>query len=174
MRKSSMTIAMALVIGSAGTAVAQQPPTQQAPAAGEHRGHDGAKGQRGERGARGERGERRGPQAFLLRGITLTDAQKAQLEQVIARKKPTEAERKQLQAQREEMRALRQKGDTAALRTKFAALRARMEQERDRDLAAIRGVLTAEQQKQFDANLADAKKRQAERGERRGGARRGR
>ena len=58
------------------------------------------------------------------------------------------------------MRTLRQKGDTAAMRTKFAALRARMEQERDRDLAAIRGVLTAEQQKQFDANVAEAKKRQ--------------
>ncbi|HYD53532.1 MAG TPA: Spy/CpxP family protein refolding chaperone [Gemmatimonadaceae bacterium] len=170
MRKTSMTLALALAFGAVGSVAAQQAPTQQ-PKAGEHRGHERRGGQQGDRRAQ-FRGDR-APGGFLLRGITLTDAQKAQLAQLRERNKPSEAERQQRQAQREELRALRQKGDTAALRARFEQLRARGQQERQRDVAAIRGILTAEQQKQFDANLAEAQKRQAQRGER-GGRKAGR
>jgi Spy/CpxP family protein refolding chaperone len=165
--------------------VAQQAPPQQ-PRAGQAQraqrdtlGKEkrGARGERGgERGMRGGFGARRGPGGgFLLRGITLTDAQKARLQQVREANKPTEAQRAQFQKEREELRALRQRGDTATLRARFAASRTRMEQERAKDIAAIRGILTAEQQKVFDANVAEAQKRQADRPARGGrGERRGR
>ena len=109
-------------------------------------------------------------------------------------RKPTKAQLKELrtkdrdanQAQRtakraefEAARKLRQSGDTAGARAKMEQLRARGEQQRQRDIAAIRNILTAEQRATFDANVTAAKQRQAQRpqgGERgkRGGERRGR
>ena len=122
-------------------------------------------------GRRGGMGMRGGPggmmDAELLKGITLNDAQKAKLEQI------REAERSQMQAQggrgggRAEMdsiRAARQRGDTALAQKLMAQQRAQMEVRRDAQITAIRGILTADQLPQFDANVAEVKKRAAEMG----------
>jgi Spy/CpxP family protein refolding chaperone len=42
--------------------------------------------------------------------------------------------------------------------------RAQMDVRRDKQIAAIRGILTSDQYAQFDANVAELKKRAAERG----------
>jgi periplasmic protein CpxP/Spy len=166
MRKTSMTIGLALLIG-AGSLAAQT--TQPTPKAGDHRGHgeQGAKA----RGARGN-GDRamRGPGAgFLLRGIELTDAQKTRLKAIRTENaSENKAEREQFRAVMQEARKLRQSGDTAAARAKLAPMHAKMQQERQQQIASIRSILTAEQQKTFDANLAAAKTRAATRGEGRG------
>ena len=127
-------------------------------------------------GRRGGMGMRGGPggmmDAELLKGITLNDAQKAKLEQI------REAERSQMQAQggrgggRAEMdsiRAARERGDTALAQKLMAQQRAQMETRRDAQITAIRGILTADQLPQFDANVAELKKRAAEGRGRRGG-----
>jgi Spy/CpxP family protein refolding chaperone len=118
---------------------------------------------------RGGFGGRGGPGMMLdrqlLENITLTDAQRAKLEDL------RKAERDQMQAQRgqgnsafEEIRAAREKGDTAAVRELMEKQRAEMDARRDEQIAAIRGILTSDQYAQFDANVADFKKREAERG----------
>jgi periplasmic protein CpxP/Spy len=157
MRKTSMTIGLALLVG-AGSLAAQT--TQPAPKAGEHRGHgeQGAKA-RGDRAMRGPGG------GFLLRGIELTEAQKTRLKalrtETASEKK---AERAQFRTVMQEARKLRQSGDTAAARAKLAPVQAKMQQERQQELASIRNILTAEQQKKFDANVAEAKERTGKRG----------
>ena len=127
----------------------------------------------GRRGGMGMRGA--GPGMMdqaLLKGITLNDAQKAKLEQI------REAERAKMQAEggrgggRAEMdsiRAARERGDTALAQKLMAQQRAQMEARRDSQITAIRGILTADQLPQFDANVADLKKRAAEGRGRRGG-----
>jgi Spy/CpxP family protein refolding chaperone len=126
-------------------------------------------------GRRGGMGMRGGPgmmDAELLKGITLNDAQKAKLEQI------REAERAKMQAEggrgggRAEMdsiRAARQRGDTALAQKLMAEQRAKMDVRRDAQIIAIRGILTADQLPQFDANVAELKKRAAEGRGRRGG-----
>lgn len=128
-------------------------------------------------GRRGGMGMRGGPgmmDAELLKGITLNDAQKARLEQI------REAERAKMQAEggggRAEMdsiRAARQRGDTALAEKLMAEQRAKMDVRRDAQITAIRGILTADQLPQFDANVAELKKRAAEGRGRRGGPPRG-
>ena len=126
------------------------------------------------------RGEGRGPgrrggpgmmEGMLLQGITLSDAQKAKLEEL------HKAEREKMEAARGQqnggdfaaIREAREKGDTATANRLMADQRAKMEARRDEQVAAIRGVLTADQQKQFDTNVAEMKKHAAERGAGRGG-----
>ena len=127
----------------------------------------------GRRGGMGMRGAGPGMMdQMLLKGITLSDAQKAKLEQI------REAERSKMQAQggrgggRAEMdsiRAARERGDTALAQKLMAQQRAQMEARRDSQITAIRGILTADQLPQFDANVAEMKKRAAEGRGRRGG-----
>lgn len=99
-------------------------------------------------------------QGALLKGITLTDAQQAQLDAY------REQQRAQRRASRDSgqqtlaaARAARQRGDTAALRTLREQQREQMTQLRDREIAAIRGFLTAEQRVQFDRNVEEMKAR---------------
>ena len=157
----ALGLAMALSLGAAG-AQAQAPQRDSARAkAGQHEGK-GQRGERGERGARGQRGQR--GHGFLLRGITLSDAQKQQLQQL------REGQRVQHQQSREALktnfaaaRTARQKGDTATARAEMQKVRTAMEQQRERQASALRGILTSEQRVQFDKNLAEAKQRQQER-----------
>jgi len=127
-------------------------------------------------GRRGGMGMRGGPggmmDAELLKGITLNDGQKAKLEQI------REAERAKMQAEggrgggRAEMdsiRAARERGDTALAQQLMAKQRAQMEARRETQITAIRGILTADQLPQFDANVSELKKRAAEGRGRRGG-----
>ena len=71
-----MGFGLALLVGAAGAAAAQGTRSDARP--------DSARRERGE--MKGERGMRRGgpggPQGALLRGITLTDAQKTQLKEM--------------------------------------------------------------------------------------------
>jgi Spy/CpxP family protein refolding chaperone len=142
MRKTTMTMALglALSLGAVGAVSAQA--TQQ-PQRQEHAG----------------RGMRRGPGGELFKGITLTQQQKDRLKALRKDRKPNA----ELRTAMQEVRALRQKGDTAAARAKMQALRPQFEQERERQFAAMRSILTPEQQKQFDANVAQWKQHAAQR-----------
>jgi Spy/CpxP family protein refolding chaperone len=139
MRKTMMATAfgLALSLGAVGVASAQA--TQQ---------------EQGERGMR-----RRGPGGELLKGITLTADQTTKLKDLRKAEKPNDEVKKAM----ENARAARQRGDTAAARAQMQALRPQMEQARERQVAAMRSVLTSEQQKQFDANVATWKQHAAER-----------
>jgi protein CpxP len=151
---TSMGLGLALTVGAAGAVVAQSSHP------------DTTRPERSDRREQGDRGMRRrgGPGGALLRGITLTDAQKTQLETLRkAQRDEMEKNRDQFRAAMKEAREAREKGDTATARSKMTALRTQMTQQRERQVAALRSILTAEQQKQFDANVAAWKER-AERG----------
>ncbi len=155
MKKIAFIAALA-VAASAGTVVAQNP------------------GGRGP-GGRGGPGGGMMMDRALLKGITLTDEQKAKVEAL------NKSEREKMQAQRgggraefEALRAAREKGDTATMNKLMAEQRSVMEARRDEQISALRAILTPDQQATFDANLAEMKKMQAERGMGMGGGRRGR
>lgn len=161
MRKimTRMGLGLALTVGTAGVVAAQatRPDTARP-----------ERTERGDKGERGDRGMRRrgGPDGALLRGITLSEAQKAQLATLReSQRAEMQKNREQFSAVRKEVREAREKGDTATVRVKMTALRTQMTQQRERHIAALRGVLTAEQQTRFDANVAALKER-SERGAR--------
>jgi Spy/CpxP family protein refolding chaperone len=165
MRNKTIALGLvaALTFGAAG-AQAQAPQRDSARA---KAGQQDGKGPRGERGMRGMRGERGGPDGFLLRGITLTDAQKQQVQQLRERERTAmQAQRESMRGTMEQAREARQRGDTAAARAQMRAMRTVMEAQRERHVASLRGILTADQRTQLDKNLAEVKQRQAERGER--------
>jgi protein CpxP len=151
MRRIAMFAAFAAV-ASAGVARAQANPPANPPQ------HEG-------RGPGGRGGPGAGPQRILLKGITLTDAQKTQLQQLM------QAEREQFQKQGdagrgnfEAIRTTRQNGDTVTANRLMAEQRTQMQARRDQQVAAIRAILTSDQVAQFDANVAEMKKHEAERG----------
>lgn len=95
----------------------------------------------------------------LLKGITLSDAQQASLKQIReADRANMQATMQQERADMDAIRAARQSGDTAKAHQLMEAQRAKMETQRDAQIAAIRGILTSDQLTQFDANVADMKK----------------
>jgi Spy/CpxP family protein refolding chaperone len=111
-----------------------------------------------------------GPGA-LLKGITLTDAQKTQLKALRPQAGRDSADRVAQRATFEKIRDARQRGDTVTAKKLMADARVAREREQDQRFAQIRSILTADQQKQFDANLAQVKQRMAQRGDRPFGAR---
>lgn len=141
-------LASLLVLGGAVAVRAQQPttPTQ-------------AHARRGGPGQDDERA--------LLRGITLSDAEKANLKNVHAKYAPQmKALREQFKPQHEQMRAARQRGDTAALRNLMQQNSGEREQTKNLMTAErndLRAALSANNQAKFDANVATAKKRFAQR-----------
>ena len=145
MRKLALFAAFAASLGGAAALHAQTPTDTT------HRAHEG-------RGGRGGRGGPAMMDQMLLKNITLTDAQKTQLEKV------RESERASMQsdggrrADFDAMRKARQSGDTAAARKLMAEQRTRMEAHLTAHTAAIRSILTPDQQKQLDANVAELKK----------------
>ncbi|MEO0514166.1 MAG: Spy/CpxP family protein refolding chaperone [Planctomycetota bacterium] len=120
------------------------------------------KGDRPERGEKGERGERtgRGGAKAVFEGVELTDEQQEAVREIMESKK---AERDEIRA---EMRDARESGDQEAMK----AIGERMMSLMDETHEAVRAELTADQQAQFDENLAKlkekAEQRRAERGER--------
>ena len=131
-----------------------------------------AGGQGGQYEGRGGRG------GLLLKNITLTDAQKTQLQALRkAREGTGNANREQMKKQFDEARAARQRGDTATARAIMDRNRQAMEQERSQQIAAMRNILTPDQRVQFDKNVTEMKQRsqdRAQRGSRSGnGSRRG-
>ena len=143
MRKIAMLVALVATVG-AGVAQAQT---------------DGPPQGRGGRG-RGPGGP--GGIGMLLRGITLTDAQKATLETLRqSDREAMEQNREQNQALFEQIRTARQSGDTATANRLMREQRTKMDAQRDKHAAAVRAILSAEQQVQFDKNVAELKEREA-------------
>ena len=171
MRTTTIALGLGLALSIAGASAGAQSTRADSARRPSIEGRRGPGGPGERRGPDFDRGGRRGGgEGFLLRGITLTEAQKAQLrtlrEQDRAR---MESRRDEFQKEREQMRTLREKGDTVAIRRAMEQRRALMDQERTRRTTAIRNLLTAEQRVAFDRNVEEAKKLQAERGERRAG-----
>ena len=165
MRKTMtrMGLGLALIVGAAGAAAAQSTRPGNRP--------DTTQSERGERGERGDRGARRrgpgGPDGALLKGITLTDAQKTRLQELRKENRSEmEKTREQFGAVMKEARDARQRGDTVTARAKMEQVRAQMDKQRERQIASLRTVLTAEQQKQRDATVAQWKARARDGGQR--------
>lgn len=140
------SLGLALTLG-AGIAAAQTP--TQSP---DHGRAEQAQGHR-----RGERG----PDAFLLKGITLSADQQARvadLQKQWRGERPNEA--RQRGADRDSAQAGQRAEHTPAQR---AAMRERMQQRLEQHASALRAVLTPDQQRTFDANLAQMKQRFAQR-----------
>jgi Spy/CpxP family protein refolding chaperone len=154
-------LGLALVIGTAGAAAAQSTrPDVRPDSARRERAERGDPGDRSARGMR--RGGPGGPGRSLLRGITLTDAQKTRLEALRKEQQPeVQKAREQFRAVMQEARDARQRGDTVTARAKMQEVRTAMAAQRERQVASLRTVLTADQQKQLDANIAALEERAA-------------
>ena len=156
MQSMRITLAALLAFGAATAAAAQQtqPSTPQA---------HGARGRMGPGPGRGMRRD-----AGLLRGITLSDAEKANLKAVREKYAPQmKTLREQFKPQREAMRAARQRGDTAAVRALWEkngpAERDAFNKLTDAQRNDLRAALSAENRTKFDANAAELQKRMAKR-----------
>jgi len=148
--------AAAITVGSAALASAQQTTAPQDV----HRNHvtrpDSAHRMKGARGLRGQ----------LFKGITLSDAEKANLKAVHTKyaaqmKTLREQAKPQLQAARD----ARQRGDSAALKEiwqKSAGQREQTKQLLTAERNELRAALTPANQTKFDANVAAFEKRVAE------------
>jgi periplasmic protein CpxP/Spy len=153
-----MGLGLALVVGAATAAAAQsqQPNARPDTTQRDHRRWDGERG-----------GRRGGPDGALLRGITLTDAQKTRLQALRKQQEPEmKKNREQFRAVMKEAREARERGDTTTARAKMTQVRSEMDRQRERQIAALRPILTPEQQKQLDANVAAWKERAAQGGHR--------
>ncbi|HET9453399.1 MAG TPA: Spy/CpxP family protein refolding chaperone [Gemmatimonadaceae bacterium] len=161
MRKS-LIVAAGLALSLAGVASAQQGERGKR----DERPRRGDSGQAIE-GARGQRGEMgRTPDGLLLKGIELTEGQRAQIAQLNkAQRESMAAKRDGRREEMEQVRAARQRGDTAAVRAAMQKNRQVMEQTRAQHVAAIRNLLTAQQRVQFDRNVAELQQREAGRGQ---------
>lgn len=144
MRKTTMAMALGLALsfGAVGAASAQAPqqPTR------EH----------------AQQRWQRGPGGHLLKGINLNAAQKAKL-QAMRKDEQNSASREQFRKAMADARAARQRGDTAAAKAQMRTLRTQMQQRQEQRLAAIRSVLTPEQQRTFDSNVSQWKEKLAQR-----------
>ena len=120
----------------------------------------GAPQARQQRNGRVERGRGR-----LMRGIKLSDAEKARVKEIRERYK-TESKtlRESLRPAMQEMRAARQKHDTVAMKAAWdrtTADRQKLDALMQRERAEVRSALTPEQQTQFDANVKQRAERRA-------------
>jgi Spy/CpxP family protein refolding chaperone len=170
--RSSAAAGLALML-AVGAAQAQQPTT---PPARPDARVEGPM-MRGQRGPRGEMG----PGRALFRGIELTAQQKEQMRAIAGKyQTQTKSLRESTRPAMEEARAARQRGDTVAARKAWertTAQRQQMVALQERQMTELRGILTADQQRTFDANRTAVKARMDERraeGGRQGGRQGGR
>lgn len=114
------------------------------------------------RGMEGRRGGERG----VMRGLKLSDAEKAKVKEIRTRQiAENKSLRESMKPTMQEAKALRQKGDTAGLRAlweKNKAGRDQMQALQVRQQAEIRTALSPENQKLFDANVQQQATRRAE------------
>ena len=114
-----------------------------------------------QRGMKGHGREAMGPGRNALRGVKPTDAQKAQIKAIHEKYQPQfKSFRDAMKPAMEEAKAARQRGDTAGVRAAFAktaSTRAQAQALRAQETAEIRAILTPEQQKTFDTNVAQMK-----------------
>ncbi|MHB1225404.1 MAG: hypothetical protein ACYC2G_15350, partial [Gemmatimonadaceae bacterium] len=180
MRKISIgtTLALALTLGAGSVATAQ---------AGNHPERPRAAQEGAMRRGPG------GPDAMLLRGITLSPEQQARVAALRPDRRSPGVDAGRVRGGRGDsasaradgaMRAPRaqgtprtaraERGDTTGMGARHAqamtARRAGMEKQRGQHVAALRAILTADQRVRFDRNLAELQARRAERGAERGAA----
>ena len=156
MRRIALSaLALAMTLGSASLVAAQQPGQAQAQQQGRREWQKG----------------RRDLRKKLFKDVKLSDQQKAQIKTINEKYRVQLKEaRESLRPAVQEARADRQKGDQAAARAVFERNRGQLEQlraQREHELREIRALLTPEQQKHFDANVAQLKARMQQRQERR-------
>src|SRR5918993_1646959 len=126
-----------------------------------------ATGQQGGRHAmgRGIEGRQGGPGAGALRGLNLSETEKAKVKEIRARYvAESKTLRESLKPTMQEARALRQKGDTAGMRALFEKnkpVRDQLQALQVRQQADIRAALSAENQKLFDAKVQEQAQRRA-------------
>ena len=113
------------------------------------------------------RGMRGGPgRGQLLRGITLSDAEKTRVKAIRTKyQAETKTLRESLRPAMQEMRAARQKRDSVAVRAaweKTAGDRQKLQALMQRERSEIRTALTPEHQQTFDANVKQLEQRRAE------------
>ena len=154
--------AIALVVGGAAVAAAQQPTETHAPRA--HQAQDSTR-------HFGRRGFRPGMmQKALFKGITLSGAEKTNIKNVHAKyQAQNKALREQFKPQMKAAREARQRGDTAALKNLWAQTSAQREQTKkllEAERADLRAALTAEHRAQFDANVKQLEQRVGQRANR--------
>ena len=105
-------------------------------------------------------------QDVSLRGITLSDAEKTRVKAIHAKyKDESKALRASLRPALQEIRAARQARDSAAVKAglaKTAGEREKLWALMERERTEIRGALTPENQKVFDANAKTMEQRRAE------------
>jgi Spy/CpxP family protein refolding chaperone len=115
---------------------------------------------RQQRGGRLEKGRGR-----LLRGIRLSDAEKARVKEIRGKyQTESKALRESLRPAMQEMRAARQKHDSVAMKAAWdrtTADRQKLGALMQRERAEIRTALTLEHQTQFDANVKQLAERRA-------------
>ena len=158
-------VSLALVASAAGAQQTAAPTTPKAGAETRTRHHAG-----GRQGRRDEMAMQR----VNLRGVDLTDAQKAQLKTLREKYKgETKPIMDRMRPALQDARAARQKGDTAAARAAFArteADRAALKAIFDHQRSEMLAILTPEQRAKFDANAKARKEkhegRQGKRGKR--------
>ena len=138
--------------------------------------HDKRSGQHAEwRGAHGERGERRGGRfgGGMLKGIELSDAQKAQMKQLHESfAERTKGLREQLRAKHAELRQANEGGTfnealTTQKLTEAAGLQAKLMGEEFKLRQDTLSILTPEQKTQFEQRRAQFKANRGERHKRR-------
>ena len=187
MRSSSLRTTLLVGTLLAGTATAaplaaqtttppSHPPAAGQPGARDGQGPHGQRGPgRGMRSGRPGRGSPRGGQHALratLRGVTLSEAQRTQLRTIAERyrieRQGWRAEaRRQWEAQRGHASAQPGAAPDSAARAARLAFRTqqaeRMRTSMERELADVRGILTAEQRPTFDRNVSELRSRMQER-----------
>jgi protein CpxP len=123
-----------------------------------HRGGDG-EGRRGPGGREGMRGGDHGGFGGLMKGVNLTDAQKAQIKQIREANKPNTADFEQIRSLMEARRNGTLTDDQKAqLKAFHEARQAKEESVRQQ----IEAILTPEQKAQIEKNKADMKARREE------------
>jgi Spy/CpxP family protein refolding chaperone len=164
------SLSLALTLGAATVAAAQTTTTPAEPAPGQTVEAPAAAPASTETGPQSPHRHWRHHHSRLFRGVQLTPDERAKLatirEQYRAQFKPLVH---QIRTARHSMRTAAAGADTAAVsaaratmrdvRSKFAAVRSQWESD-------ARGVLTPDQQAQFDKNVARMKEREAARGSR--------
>jgi periplasmic protein CpxP/Spy len=147
MHKTRIMFALGTALMVAGSTVSAQGNGRDAKRDGERHGEF-------RRGGRGPGGGMR----HLLKGITLTEDQKAKIKALHEQNRSQmEANRDAFKKAMDEAKALREKGDTAAAAAKIRPLMEQRRADMEKRASQLRAILTPEQQKQFDANLAEWK-----------------
>ncbi len=168
-RKLFTTFVLAFAfVGLNTVASAQDTPKPERSDSMRREGRGGKEMRRGMRGGGRDHGRKRGGRGRGmqgLRGITLNDSQKQKIQALFQAKRtekqpPSDEIRELMMAKRNGLLTTAQEQRLQTIRTERMAAR---KAEMDKMNASIRSILTAEQQTQYDKNLAEAKQRMEER-----------